>query len=107
MTDSDPVVVVFGAWGPTGFECVKRLLDEGWRVRAAARNVSKHSLDNPRLETVYGDVTSRESISTCLEGASRVIFAASASSYFAPAEVDNKVSSKTTKSACGAAKTKT
>lgn len=87
------VDVVFGAGGPTGRECVKRLLLLGGTVRAVVRRPDKYAAvfpASPKLEVVRGDVTDRESVIACLKGANGVIFAASATKYFDTTAVDNE-----------------
>lgn len=88
-----PVNVVLGAGGPTGAECVKRLLEAtSLPVRAVVRDPSKYvdkfPKDEPRLEVVAGDVTDQESLNKALQGAKGVIFAASGVGYWSAKAVD-------------------
>jgi putative NADH-flavin reductase len=81
-----PVVVV-GASGGTGKECVNALLERGQAVRSIVRNKvnSKgqeaifQAEDDSLLEEMVADVTSKKSMKESLAGSSAVIFAASAS----------------------------
>lgn len=86
------VNVVLGAGGPTGAECVKRLLSATTApVRAVVRDPSKYAAafpQDPRLEVVAGDVTDEASLKKALEGAKGVIFAASGRGYWSAKEVD-------------------
>ncbi|CAG9464594.1 unnamed protein product [Pedinophyceae sp. YPF-701] len=83
--------VVLGAGGPTGQECVAALLKEKQGpVRAVVRNPSKYTGVEKLAgaELVGGDVSDRASLDAAMSGAKNCIFAASASSYFAPGAVD-------------------
>ncbi|GBF96769.1 hypothetical protein Rsub_09625 [Raphidocelis subcapitata] len=86
------VNVVLGAGGPTGYECVKRLLEAtNLQVRAVVRDPSKYAgkfPSDPRLEVVAGDVTDRASLEAALRGAAGVIFAASGVGYWSAKDVD-------------------
>lgn len=86
------VNVVLGAGGPTGAECVKRLLEVTQdKVRAVVRDPSKYAEAFPkdaRLEVVAGDVTDQASLDKALAGAKGVIFAASGKGYWSAKEVD-------------------
>eukprot|EP00803_Ostreobium_quekettii_P010874 evm.model.scf_1429.2 EVM.evm.TU.scf_1429.2 scf_1429:6247-9696(-) len=89
---ADQAFAVLGAGGPTGLECVKRLLELGHKVIAVVRNPDKHRDAMPkddRVSLVQGDVTKRESLETALKGAKGVIFAAAGQSFFAARGVDN------------------
>ncbi|KAL4854196.1 hypothetical protein ACK3TF_005041 [Chlorella vulgaris] len=85
-------VVVLGAGGRTGAECVSTLEQQGKPVRAVVRDPAKYtqSLGNARqgVEVVAGDVGSTDSLRQALKGCSDVIFAASGSGYFRSREVD-------------------
>ena len=89
------VNVVLGAGGPTGLECVKRLLSATSEpVRAVVRDPAKYQgtlPEDPKLEVVAGDVTNKESLIKCLEGAKGIIFAAAGKTYRSPKDVDHKV----------------
>ena len=92
------VVVVLGAGGPTGRECVKRLLEDGEQVKAVVRDPKKYEGAFPadrNLQVVPGDVTDASSLRTAFDGARGVIFAASGKTYFSASEVDQKVSAHT------------
>lgn len=81
-------VVVIGAGGGTGKECVNALLRRGLPVRSLVRAkvTSKGeevafqvTTDESLLEEVIADVTSKQSMAQATKGARAVIFAASAS----------------------------
>ncbi|KAI8476283.1 MAG: hypothetical protein J3K34DRAFT_401798 [Monoraphidium minutum] len=84
--------VVLGAGGPTGAECVKRLLEVTRDpVRAVVRDPSKYAEAFPkdaRLQVVAGDVTDKTSLTKAFEGAKGVIFAASGRGYWSANAVD-------------------
>eukprot|EP00195_Chlamydomonas_chlamydogama_P013054 CAMPEP_0202901654 /NCGR_PEP_ID=MMETSP1392-20130828/14378_1 /ASSEMBLY_ACC=CAM_ASM_000868 /TAXON_ID=225041 /ORGANISM="Chlamydomonas chlamydogama, Strain SAG 11-48b" /LENGTH=238 /DNA_ID=CAMNT_0049588247 /DNA_START=80 /DNA_END=796 /DNA_ORIENTATION=- len=84
--------VVFGAGGPTGFECVQRLLEVSTDpVRAVVRNPDKYQGTFPRSErlaVVKGDVTDLASCKEACKDAKGVIFAAAGKDYFSPHAVD-------------------
>eukprot|EP00879_Flechtneria_rotunda_P001209 GHRR01001356.1.p1 GENE.GHRR01001356.1~~GHRR01001356.1.p1 ORF type:complete len:241 (+),score=74.34 GHRR01001356.1:206-928(+) len=93
-----PVNVVFGAGGPTGQECVKRLLKSTQLpVRAVVRDPSKYADTfkqeagaESRLELVTGDVTDPASLTAAVSDAQGIIFAASGKGYWSAEGVDNK-----------------
>jgi uncharacterized protein YbjT (DUF2867 family) len=89
------VNVVLGAGGPTGLECVKRLLSvTSEPVRAVVRDPAKYKgtlPEDPKLEVVAGDVTDKNSLIKCLDGARGIIFAAAGKTYRSPKDVDHKV----------------
>lgn len=84
--------IVIGAGGPTGHECVLRLLAAtSTPVRAVVRDPSKYADKFPKdskLEVVAGDVTNAASLEAALKGAKGVIFAASGKGYFSAPSVD-------------------
>lgn len=84
---------VVGAGGPTGSQCVERLLTAtSENVRAIVRDPSKYSnlAKDPRVEVVQGDVTSKDSLVTALKGSKGVIFAASGKGFWSADSVDHK-----------------
>ncbi|WIA24093.1 hypothetical protein OEZ85_013698 [Tetradesmus obliquus] len=94
-----PVNVVFGAGGPTGLECVKRLLAVSTDpVRAVVRDPAAHGDKlrqaagdaTSRLQVVAGDVTDPDSLTAALADAAGVIFAASGKGYWSAAAVDSQ-----------------
>jgi uncharacterized protein YbjT (DUF2867 family) len=94
-----PCNVVFGAGGPTGLECVKRLLEvTNLPVRAVVRKPDAHAdklkaaagNKATRLEVVAGDVTDPASLPPTLTDASGVIFAASGKGYWSAKSVDEQ-----------------
>jgi len=87
-------IVVLGANGKTGTECVKALTSLSVPVRATSRSgvyKDEESLTSKQFyETAVCDVTQSSTVSSALKGASAVIFAASASKHGGtPAQVDN------------------
>jgi putative NADH-flavin reductase len=81
-------VVVIGAGGGTGKECVNALLRRGLAVRSLVRAkvtskgeevAFQAATDESLLEEVIADVTSKQSVAQATKGARAVIFAASAS----------------------------
>jgi uncharacterized protein YbjT (DUF2867 family) len=87
--------VVLGAGGPTGLECVKRLLAAtSDPVRAVVRDPAKYADKFPtdkRLEVVKGDVTDPDSLKAAFQSAKGVIFAASGQGFWTAKPVDNDV----------------
>lgn len=85
--------VVIGAGGPTGLACVKRLLWLGFRVVAVVRNPEKYATVFPqdeRFSVVHGDVTDKDSLEPCLQGANGVIFTAAGKGFVSAQGVENK-----------------
>jgi len=70
-------VLVVGATRGTGTEIVKRLLRDGFRVRALARdeNNARRTLGDD-VEIVHGDVTQRETLAPAMREVRHVIFTA-------------------------------
>lgn len=84
-------VVVLGAGGRTGAECVAALEAASKDVRAVVRTPSKYadSLGSRKgVELVAGDVSDPQSLRAALAGASGVIFAASGSGFWSAKGVD-------------------
>ncbi|EME27487.1 Uncharacterized protein chloroplastic [Galdieria sulphuraria] len=80
------LVVVIGATGPLGKECVLALESQGYHVRAASRRVEVaremllKSVKNPsRVDFVHVDVLENSVLSSVLKDAHAVFFCASAS----------------------------
>lgn len=89
---------VIGAGGPTGSECVKRLLELGHPAVAIVRSPDKYKDAFPKdknLTLLSGDVTDAASLkSAFIEGNVRsVIFAASGKSYWSAKSTDEQVRS--------------
>ena len=89
---------VIGAGGPTGTECVKRLLELGQPAVAIVRDPQKYkdAFDNDKnLRLLSGDVTDAASLKSAFkEGhVKNVIFAASGKTYWSAKSVDEQVSS--------------
>ena len=66
-------ILVIGASSGTGFETVKRALEEGHRVRAFARSADQICLDDPNLERFTGDATVVTDVRQALSGMDVVI----------------------------------
>ena len=70
------MICVLGAGGPTGLECVRRLLGDGRPVRAVVRNVEKYAgrfdTDSGSAEVMAGDVTDEESLKAAFQGCKTV-----------------------------------
>ncbi|PSC74312.1 epimerase [Micractinium conductrix] len=84
-------VVVLGAGGGTGAECVAALQAAQKEVRAVVRDPAKYadSLGGRKgVEVVQGDVGDMQSLRKAVSGAGGVIFAASGSGYFSASQVD-------------------
>ena len=75
--DKKPVLVV-GATGYVGIRLVAQLRKEGWRVRAAARSLTKMEVlpwaGDPGVEPVRADVFDRETLAEACEGCSAVYY---------------------------------
>ena len=89
---------VIGAGGPTGSECVKRLLELGQPAVAIVRDPDKYKNafgKDDNLTLLAGDVTDATSLKKAFhEGhVRRVIFAASGKTYWSAKPVDEKVDS--------------
>ena len=83
-------VVVIGANGRTGSECVKALLARSTPVVACTRSGNDLGLESKLLSTKPCDVVDRGQCDAAVRGAAAAIFAASASKQGgAPAAVDN------------------
>ena len=88
---------MIGAGGPTGKECVKRLLELGQPAVAVVRDPQKYKdafSDDKNLTLLSGDVTDAASLKSAFkEGRVRnVIFAASGKTYWSAKSVDEQVS---------------
>jgi len=85
------MIAVIGAGGATGLECVRLLASQGVAVRCLVRDPKKYEGKFGSAEVVAGSATDEASLRAGLQGASGVVFAASASSYSGeggPYEVD-------------------
>ena len=90
---------VIGAGGPTGFECVKRLLELGMPTVAIVRNPDKYKDTFPqdaKLQIRTGDVQDQASLKQLLldTKAKHVIYAASSKTYWSAADVDKQVNTE-------------
>jgi uncharacterized protein YbjT (DUF2867 family) len=75
--DINPRVLVIGATQGTGYQIASLLLQEGYRVRALARNEAKakRTLSSP-VEVVVGDVTKAGTLPDAIKDVDHVIFTA-------------------------------
>ena len=81
-----PAVVVIGAGGKTGQQCVESLRRRGKRVAAAIRQAGASDDSDSIVARVTADVTKPETLDAAFKGAAAVIFAASASKSGGTAE---------------------
>ena len=89
MTDAaSPLALVTGATGMVGSHLARRLLDEGWRVRAVVRQTSDTALiESWGVELVQGDVGDpADSLAPALAGVDYVFHCAAMVSDWAPLE---------------------
>jgi 2-alkyl-3-oxoalkanoate reductase len=86
MADSAPLAFVTGATGMIGSHLVRRLLDEGWRVRALARATSDtRLLESWGVELARGDLDdSAEALAAHMAGVEYVFHCAAMVSDWAP-----------------------
>lgn len=87
---------VIGAGGPTGSECVKRLLELGQPAVAIVRNPDKYKdsfASDKNLTFISGDVTNVSSLKSAFQErqVKKVIFAASGKTYWSAKSVDEQV----------------
>ena len=71
MENSDKTILVTGATGQQGGAAVRRLLSDGWKVRAMTRNVSSKkafALHQLGAKVVFGDYNDKESLVKALNG---------------------------------------
>jgi len=75
--DINPRVLVIGATQGTGYQIATRLLQEGYRVRALARNEAKakRALSSP-VDVVVGDITRAGTLPDAIKDVDHVIFTA-------------------------------
>lgn len=71
LQDVKPRVLVIGATRGTGYKIVSLLLQQGYRVRALARNEAKakRTLGFP-VEVVLGDITKADTLLDAINGSS-------------------------------------
>lgn len=72
MNNSNKVILVTGATGQQGGATARHLLAKGWSVRALTRNINKpaaKALEEAGADLVQGDLASRASLSSALDGA--------------------------------------
>src|SRR6266852_9246952 len=75
--DINPRVLVIGATQGTGYQIATRLLKEGYRVRAMARNEAKEKRTLSSLvDVVAGDITKAGTLPDAIKGVDYVIFTA-------------------------------
>ncbi len=77
LADINPRVLVIGATQGTGYQVASRLLHEGYRVRALARNEAKAKRAlSSRVEVVLGDITKANTLPDAIKDVDHVIFTA-------------------------------
>ena len=76
--NADKPIVILGAGGKVGTLCTKLLANQGLYTRAVTRS-GRTILDSPYVSHAAGDVTKYDALQQAIQGASGVIFAASAS----------------------------
>ena len=88
METNRPLALVTGATGMIGSHLARRLLDEGWRVRALVRATSQRSLlESWGVDLAEGDVgEAAESLAAPLEGVDYVFHCAAMVSDWSPLE---------------------
>src|SRR5207244_1798533 len=70
-------VLISGATGMVGFALAKRLVDDGYTVRAMVRNPRQPGpLAGLRVELVAGDLAAPETLPATLRGVQKVVHAA-------------------------------
>src|SRR5712692_3516818 len=75
--DTKPRVLVIGATQGTGYQIASLLLQEGYRVRALARNEAKAKRTlSLAVEVVVGDITKAGTLPDAVKGVDHVIFTA-------------------------------
>lgn len=102
-------VVVLGANGRTGRQCVRELLQRGEQVVATSRTgefVDAGSCSPSQCKVLRADVTKPESLKAAVAGARGVIFAASQSKEGGSAKAVDNLGLISTAEACIAAKVK-
>ncbi len=75
--DMNPLVLVLGATQGTGYQIASRLLQEGYQVRALARNEAKAKRTlSSAVEVVVGDITKADTLPYAVKDVDHVIFTA-------------------------------
>jgi putative NADH-flavin reductase len=73
--DSNMLVLIIGATGPTGRELAVRALEDGHYVRLLVRHPDRVSIWSPRLEVVQGDVCEWKDIGPAMRNVNAVLSA--------------------------------
>lgn len=66
-------VLVFGGTGQTGQHFVRLALQDGFRVRALARNPAKFAIADPNLEVVQGSITDIADLDALVAGTDFIV----------------------------------
>ena len=66
-------MLVFGGTGQTGQHFVRLALQDGFRVRALARNPAKFSITDPNLEIIQGSITDIPDLDALVAGTDFVV----------------------------------
>lgn len=81
-TSDDEPILVLGGTGHYGRNVVRRLLDRRERVRVLSRNAARaRSVLGERPEVIEGDITSRATVVSALDGTRAIVVAVSAFSW--------------------------
>lgn len=68
-------IAVFGSTGRTGKQVARQALEQGFEVKAFARNPQKMDIRDEKLSLVQGDVVNTETVGRGVEGVDAVIVA--------------------------------
>ncbi|MCB0322248.1 MAG: NAD(P)-dependent oxidoreductase [Bdellovibrionales bacterium] len=80
MSESEPLVTLFGGAGYIGCHLVRQLLEQGYRVRVfdcfLFGNDGLAGLDSPNLEVIEGDICDTNAVSSACKGSDCVVLLA-------------------------------
>lgn len=85
--DSNMLILVIGATGPTGREVTTRAIEDGHKVRVLARNPERVSIWSPNLEIVQGDVLEWKTVGKAMRNVDAVVSALGTGSDLGPTTV--------------------
>lgn len=75
------IALVLGATGGVGGTLARRLLSEGWHIRALNRNADKATQAEPAYEWVQGDAMSAADVARAAAGATLIVHAVNPAGY--------------------------